>query len=142
MDLHIDAASRVPIYRQLTDQIRLAVARGRLQPSAKLPSVRELSRQLVINPNTVARVYTELERDGLLVTRHGLGVFVAPHGSDLTKKVRKERLAELLDACFTEAVLLGFSADEVRDLIQDRMVQFQWQAGLTPVSSSKTTHHG
>lgn len=129
MDFHIDAASRTPIYRQLADQIRTAIARGRLQANGRLPSVRDMSRRLVINPNTVARVYTELERDGLLVTRHGLGVFVAPPGSDLTKKARRERLTTLLDGFFTEAVLLGFSADEVRDLIQDRVAQFQWQTG-------------
>lgn len=127
MDFTVDVASRTPIYRQIGEQIRAAIARGRLQPNSRLPSVRELSRRLVINPNTVARVYTELERDGLLVTRHGLGVFVAPHGSDLTKKARRERLMSLLDGFFTEAVLLGFSADEVRDFVQDRMAQFQWQ---------------
>jgi GntR family transcriptional regulator len=129
MDFSVDVASRTPIYRQLVEQIRTAIARGRLQANARLPSVRDLSRRLVINPNTVARVYTELERDGLLVTRHGLGVFVAPPGSDLTKKARRERLGILLDGFFTEAVLLGFSADEVRELVQDRMVQFQWQSG-------------
>jgi GntR family transcriptional regulator len=130
MDLRVDIASRVPIYRQLAEQIRSALARGRLQPGERLPSVRDLSRRLVINPNTVARVYTELERDGLLVTRPGLGVFVAAPGSDLTKKSRRERLATLLDACFTEAVLLGFSADEFGELFQQRLAQFQWQ---TPV---------
>ncbi len=129
MDFHVDSASRTPIYRQLTEQIRAAIARGRLSANARLPSVRDLSRKLVINPNTVARVYSELERDGLLVSRHGLGVFVAPPGSDLTKKARKERLMVLLDGFFTEAVLLGFSSEEVRDLIQDRVAHFQWQAG-------------
>lgn len=130
MDFSVDVASRTPIYRQLGDQIRSAIARGRLLANARLPSVRELSRRLVINPNTVARVYTELERDGLLVTRHGLGVFVAPPGTDLTKKARRERLVVLLDSFFTEAVLLGFTSDEVRDLVQDRVAQFQWQAGV------------
>jgi len=128
MDFYVDAASRAPIYRQLAEQIRAAIARGRLRANARLPSVRELSRRLVINPNTVARVYTELERDGLLVTRPGLGVFVASPGSDLTKKARRERLVALLDGFFTEAVLLGFTADEVQDLVRDRSAQFQWQA--------------
>ena len=130
MDFNVDVASRTPIYRQLGEQIRTAIARGRLQANARLPSVRDLSRRLVINPNTVARVYTELERDGLLVTRHGLGVFVAQPGSDLTKKARRERLTILLDGFFTEAVLLGFTSDEVRELVQDRVAQFQWQAGV------------
>jgi len=128
MDFSVDSASRTPIYRQLAEQIRSAIARGRLKPNERLPSVRDLSRRLVINPNTVAKVYTELERDGVLVTRHGLGVFVAPPGSDLTRKARRERLTTLLDAFFTEAVLLGFTADDVRGLVQDRIGQVQWQA--------------
>jgi GntR family transcriptional regulator len=127
MDLRVDIASRVPIYRQLAEQIRSALARGRLQSGERMPSVRDLSRRLVINPNTVARVYSELERDGLLVSRPGLGVFVAAPNSDLTKKSRRERLSILLDACFTEAVLLGFSAEEFGELFHQRLARFQWQ---------------
>ena len=128
MDFNVDVASRTPIYRQLAEQIRSAIARGRLKADERLPSVRDLSRRLVINPNTVAKVYTELERDGVLVTRHGLGVFVAQPGSDLSRKARRERLTALLDIFFTEAVLLGFTADDVRELVQDRIGQVQWQA--------------
>jgi len=128
MDFHVDVTSRVPIYRQVADQIRAAMARGRLTPNAKLPSVRELSRKLVINPNTVARVYSELEREGLLVTRQGLGVFVAQPGSDLTKKARRERLTALLAAFCTEAVLLGFTAEEVEKLFREQVAQFPWQS--------------
>jgi GntR family transcriptional regulator len=126
MELQIDSASRVPIYRQLVAQIREAIARGRLLPDMRLPSVRDLSRQLVINPNTVARVYTELERDGMLNTRPGLGVFVAQHKTDLTKRVRKERLTALVDSLLTEAVHLGFAADEVMALLSERMTKFQF----------------
>src|SRR6186713_410149 len=97
MLFQIDAASRSPIYRQLAQQIREAIARGRMKPEERLPSVRDLSRQLVINPNTVARVYTELEREGILNTRPGLGVFVAQPKNDLTKRARKDRLTTLID---------------------------------------------
>jgi GntR family transcriptional regulator len=126
MEFHIEPASRVPIYRQLVAQIREAIARGRLSPDQRLPSVRDLSRQLVINPNTVARVYTELERDGMLNTRPGLGVFVAQPKTDLTKRVRKERLTALVDSFLTEAVHLGFAADEVMALLSERMTKFQF----------------
>lgn len=126
MLFQIDAASRSPIYRQLAQQIREAVARGHLAPESRLPSVRDLSRQLVINPNTVARVYTELERDGVLNTRPGLGVFVAQPRNDLTKKARKDRLTALADQLLTEAVHLGFSADESLALVAERMEKFQF----------------
>jgi GntR family transcriptional regulator len=128
VELSIDSSSRSPICRQLTSQIREGVARGRLQPEERLPSVRELSRSLVVNPNTVARVYTELERDGILNTRPGLGVFVAHPRADLTRKVRQERLQEALDGFLTEAVHLGFTADEVVTLVSEQVKQFQWSA--------------
>ena len=128
MEFRIEPASRLPIYRQLGSQLREAVARGTLQPEDRLPSVRELSRRLVVNPNTIARAYTELEREGLLHTRPGRGVFVARPKSELTRRVRKERLQELLDYLLTEAVHLGFSAAEVIALATDRARRFQWQA--------------
>ena len=127
MDFRIDPSSRLPIWRQLGRQLREAVARGRLAPDERLPSVRELSRTLVVNPNTIARVYTELEREGVLNTRPGLGVFVARPKAELTKRVRKERLQEMLDHLLTEAVHLGFSAEEVTALVTDRARQFQWR---------------
>ncbi len=127
MEFRIDPTTRAPIYRQLTHQVREAVARGRLEPEERLPSVRELSRTLVVNPNTIARAYAELEREGILNTRPGLGVFVARPKAELTKRVRKERLQALLDRLLTEAVHLGFSADEVNELLAERIKEFQWQ---------------
>lgn len=126
MEFSIDTASRTPICRQLAGQIREAVARGKLQPEQRLPSVRELSRSLVVNPNTIARVYTELEREGVLNTRPGLGVFVANPRADLTRKVRQQRLREAMDKFLTEAVHLGATADEVVTLVTQHVKQFQW----------------
>ena len=126
MEFRIESSSRVPIYRQLVGQIREAVARGRLKAEERLPSVRDLSRQLVINPNTVARVYTELEREGILNTRPGLGVFVAQPKMDLTKRVRKDRLTCLVDNLLTEAVHLGFSAEELLAVVSERLQRFQF----------------
>ena len=128
MEFRIDPSSRLPIYRQLRNQFREAVARGKLRPEERLPSVRELSRTLVVNPNTIARVYTELEREGLLNTRPGRGVFVARPKAELTKRVRKERLQEVLDLLLTEAVHLSFSSEEVVALLTARLKQFQWQS--------------
>ena len=126
MEFQCDPTSRVPIYRQLMDQIRQAVARGRLRPATRLPSVRQLSRELVVNPNTVARAYTELEREGVLNTRQGLGVFVAEPSAELSVAARRERFAESLDRFLTEAVHLGFSAEEVVAAVAKRMKGFQF----------------
>ena len=126
MEFQADPTTRVPIYRQLMDQIRLAVARGRLKPGSRLPSVRVLSRELVVNPNTIARVYTELERDGVLNTRPGLGVFVAEPQADLSAAARKQRLAEVIDGFLTDAVHLGFSAEDVIAAVTKRIHAFQF----------------
>ena len=128
MVFSVDAASRLPIYQQLVLQMREGIARGDLQPEERLASVRQLSSELTVNPNTVARAYTELEREGLLVSRPGLGIFVARQKTELTKAARDRRLADLLDRCLTEAVHLGYSADEVIREVTQRAEQFQWKA--------------
>ena len=126
MEFQCDPTSRVPIYRQLMDQVRQAVARGRLRAGSRLPSVRVLSRELVVNPNTIARAYTELEREGVLNTRQGLGVFVAEPQAELSAAVRRERLSAALDRFLTEAVHLGFTSDEVMSSVAKRMRGFQF----------------
>jgi GntR family transcriptional regulator len=128
MQIRIETSSRAPIYQQIVEQVREGVARGTLSPGDRLPSVRDLARTLVVNPNTIARAYTELEREGTLVTRPGLGVFVAEPNQELTRKSRQRRLVEGMDRFLTEAVHLGFSAEEVRRLLEQRAADFQWQA--------------
>jgi GntR family transcriptional regulator len=81
----------------------------------------------VVNPNTIARVYTELEREGILNTRPGLGVFVAEPRSDLTKKARREKLMEQLNAFLSGAVHLGLTQDEVLKAFEEQMKKFQWK---------------
>jgi GntR family transcriptional regulator len=131
VEFTINPTTGTPIYQQLTDQVCAAVARGRLRPDERLPSVRELSQTLVVNPNTVARAYTELEREGVLYTRPGLGVFVRGSQPPLPKKARRERLLSGLDQLLVDAVRFGFSADEVLQLIEERMKQFQWSPAVS-----------
>jgi GntR family transcriptional regulator len=126
VEFSITPATGTPIYLQLVEQVRAAVARGRLRPDERLPSVRELSQLLVVNPNTIARAYTELEREGVLYTRPGLGVFVAAAPPPLAKRVRRERLIGQLDPVLVEAVQLGFAADELIELVEERVKQYQW----------------
>jgi len=126
MKFQCDSAARTPIYRQLIEQVREAVARGRVQEGERLPSVRQLSKQLVVNPNTIARAYTELEREGLVHTRPGLGVFIASLQPELSNQARERRLAALIDRFLTEAVHLGFAAEQVTAMLAKRMEQFQF----------------
>lgn len=126
MEFQVTTAGREPIYQQLAAQIREGVARGRLKPGERLPSVRDLSRTLVVNPNTIARTYTELEREGVLHTRQGLGVFIAAPSNDMTKSARRRKLLEQVDALLTQAVYFGFSQAETVELVTDRAGQFQW----------------
>jgi GntR family transcriptional regulator len=126
MHFRIETTSRLPIYQQIVSQVREGVARGSLSAGERLPSVRELSKSLVVNPNTIARAYTELEREGTLLTRPGLGVFVAELNHDLTHEVRKRRLIEGIDHLLVQAVHLGFSDEEVRALVVERSHQFSF----------------
>jgi GntR family transcriptional regulator len=139
MVFSIDPASRSPIYQQLGQQIRLAVARGTIQPGERLPSVRQLSRALVVNPNTIARAYLELEREGILISRAGLGFFAAQPRTELTRAARDRRLTELLDRWLTEAVHLGYSAEEVVHFLTQRLRQFHWNADK---SKEQRSSHG
>ena len=127
MEFSIAPTTGVPIYQQLTEQICAGVARGRLRPDQRLPSVRELSQTLVVNPNTVARAYTELEREGVLYTRPGMGVFVGQSPTPLPKKARRQRLLERVDQVLVEAVRVGATAEEVAELVVERSAEFAWQ---------------
>lgn len=127
MKLHVNTSSRLPIYQQLGGQIRAAIARGELKPEDKLPSVRELSRELVVNPNTIARAYLELERAGLVVSRPGLGVFVNQPQADLSDEARTRQLSELVDQLLVQAVHLGFSAEALQAFVEQQAKQFQWK---------------
>lgn len=126
MEFQVSTTSEAPIYRQLAGQIRRGVALGKLAVGEQLPSVRELSRQLVVNPNTIARAYLELERDGVVHTRHGIGVFVAQPQSDIQKAVRRKLLLDRLDELLTDAVYLGFAQQEVSELVEERSRLFAW----------------
>jgi GntR family transcriptional regulator len=130
VEFSISPATGVPIYQQLAEQICSGIARGRLCPKERLPSVRELSQTLVVNPNTVARAYTELEREGVLYTRPGMGVFVADARQPLPKKERRERLLGALDHVLVDAVQFGFSAQELIELVEERVKQFQWNQAI------------
>ena len=124
LDFRITTGSTIPIYRQLIDQIRLAVVRKRLAPGDQLPSVRALAVRLVINPNTVAHAYGELARDGVLESHQGKGYFVAPRRQVYAKAERRRRLSPMLETLVSEAALLDFSGDEVVAAVKEKLREF------------------
>src|SRR3954467_1072498 len=105
----IATGSPTPIYRQIADQIRRAVATGQLSPGEQLPSVRVLAEDLVINPNTVARTYADLVRDGILEAQKAKGVFVAHARPVYTKSERTRKLEGDLEAFVNQGLVLGFT---------------------------------
>jgi GntR family transcriptional regulator len=123
LDLKITPGGSTPIFRQIVDQVRLAVARGAAAEGDQLPSVRALAERLVLNPNTVARAYAELAREGLIETRQGKGVFVASRRQVYTRAERLRRLEPALDALVNEAVALHFSPDELIDVLERKLAK-------------------
>ncbi len=119
--IQVTPGSSLPIYRQVVDQIRGAVATGKLAVGDPLPSVRSLASELVINPNTIAKAYALLVRDGVLQSQQGRGYFVAQPRDIYTRKERMRRLSEILDPFLSEAVSLGFDESQIVDAIQKRM---------------------
>jgi len=110
-------ASETPLHRQIAQHIRLALVQQRLRPGEQLPAVRALAEDLVVNPNTVARAYQELIRDGLLESRVGVGVFVSEKRQVFSEAERTRRLAEALRPLVLEALLLDFSLSETQSAL-------------------------
>jgi GntR family transcriptional regulator len=118
MQIHIQAQDGVPIYLQVMQQIKYLVASGRLEPGEELPSIRALAEQLLVNPNTIARAYRELEVAGVVEKRRTAGTYVAETGSPLARKERLKLLKERVDQLLVEAFQMGFELDEVLKLVQ------------------------
>jgi GntR family transcriptional regulator len=121
----ISLGSGVPIFRQVIDQVRLAVATGRLDRGEQLPSVRALAEKLVVNPNTIAKAYSELARERVIDSQQGRGVFVAPQRQVYSRAERARRLAPLIDALVNEGVSLGYDADEIVDALRQRLAKLK-----------------
>ncbi len=124
----LSPASDIPIYRQIIQHIRRNVIQGQLQLGEQLPAVRVLAESLVVNPNTVARAYGELIRDGLLESRSGVGVFVAEEMRQVFSNAeRKRRLDHAVEQLLHEALLLDFPLPDVRATLEEQWKTLQAQ---------------
>lgn len=120
MQLHISTKDGVPIYLQIVNQVKYLVAAGRLAPGEEIPPIRVLAEQLVINPNTVAKAYHELEREGVVMKKHGSGTYISDNGSPLARKERLKILTERIDALLVEARHMNVPLKDVLGLINER----------------------
>lgn len=112
----------MPIYAQVERGLRAAIATGRVRPGDQLPTVRQLAVDLSINANTVAKVYAELERQGVIETRRGVGSFVsAPPARAVPARDRRRLLAGFITRVLADADASGFTADEVLEGLQARL---------------------
>lgn len=120
MQINITTHDKVPIYLQVVNQIRYQVAAGRLAAGEELPPIRVLAEKLVVNPNTIARAYRELELAGIVEKRRTAGTFVSDQGSPLARRERMKILTERIDQLLAEALQMDVSLDDVIKLVNQR----------------------
>jgi GntR family transcriptional regulator len=120
INIHLDLKSGVPFYRQIIDQVKSAIATGRLGHGDRLPTVRQLAVDLSINPNTVSRAYTELELTGLVETHMGSGTFVGQKKVEQDEVERRRLLDEICQELLSRASSHGFTLDDVLEALKQR----------------------
>ena len=120
MQIHISPADGVPIYLQIVNQVKYLVSSGRLSAGEELPPIRTLAEKLLVNPNTVARAYRELELAGLVIKRRTTGTYVSNAGLRLGRRDRVKIVTQRIDALVAEARQMDISLDEVIELIRQR----------------------
>src|SRR5712692_6304782 len=120
MQIHISPTDGVPIYLQIVNQVKYLVASGRLTAGEELPPIRVLAEKLLVNPNTVARAYRELEIAGVVTKRRTAGTYVSDSGSPLARRERLRILSERADALLAEARQMDISTEEVIRLLRQR----------------------
>ncbi|HPD46312.1 MAG TPA: GntR family transcriptional regulator [Anaerohalosphaeraceae bacterium] len=126
MQITIDHGSERAVYQQIIDQVKRDIAMGRLKTGQRLPTVRELSAALVINPNTIAKAYRQLEQDGIIVTRPGAGAFVAELSSNLSRAVRRRILHEQLELLVVEAIHMQIDSETLREWFENTLKKFRF----------------
>jgi len=119
--LDIDPSSNVPIFEQIVKGLRYAIASGVYVRDEQLPSVRELAVDLLVNPNTVAKAYRELERQGLAYVRKGLGVFVSKRAGKRCVRYRRQRFVAQVRAALEEAVRSGVGPCEIDGIVREQL---------------------
>ncbi len=121
MTIHVSTSSGVPIYLQIMRQIEQMISAGRLEPGQELPPIRSLAQQLIINPNTVARAYRDLEQRGVLRSKQGAGTFVAESAPRMSEEGRAKILSERVEDLIALAHQLSIEPDVVLKMVEERL---------------------
>ncbi len=125
MLIQINFKSGVPVYLQIIEQIKYLGASSALKPGDPLPSIRELAQELRVNRNTIAKAYTELERQNVVETIRGKGVFLSGNRSPFERSVKKEVLERALDAAIVQAHHFQIDDEQLLSLFKKRLESFQ-----------------
>jgi len=120
MKFDIDFTTHVPIYMQLIEQVRHAIAAGEMAPGDQLPTVRQQAADLRVNFNTIARAYRMLDEEGIISTQHGRGTFILePRSKRKSEALRRKDLKTLAEYFLAEARKLDFPAEDIKNLVSD-----------------------
>lgn len=130
MFIRIETSSGMPITRQIADQIRSHSASGALAPGDRLPSVRQLAKELAVNQNTILRVYERLTAEGLLQRRHGDGTYVADSLPRGRAKAQRELLVQELDRLANRAADLDVTSEDIRKLLDESLARVEKQRAV------------
>jgi GntR family transcriptional regulator len=128
MNLRINFSSGLPIYQQLMEQIKHAVDTGAIRGGEQLPTIRKIAEELAMNPNTVARAYRELEREGVIEVRHGSGAYVGSPSTSFVKTAGIRKAAEVLRPAMERGLAIGLSGSELRRVFEDELARSQESA--------------
>jgi GntR family transcriptional regulator len=116
MFILIDPSSGLPIYLQIINQLKYSIAMEAVKSGDQLPSVRELASQLRVNPNTVAKAYIELEREGIVFTKRGEGTYVSDIGVSISDEEKEKIIAEMLNRTLVQAYHFNLSMDKIQQI--------------------------
>jgi GntR family transcriptional regulator len=125
ISIEISPGSDTPIYTQIVEQVSQAIAKGNLIPGEKLPPVRRLAEDLVVNPNTVAKAIQQLEQRGLVTTRIGSGTFVAEPGLRKADQTGMKAVTDRIDHLIGQCIHMGLDGPTIRRLLEDRLSKFK-----------------
>jgi len=120
MDISINLADGVPIYRQIVNQVKYLAASGLIKPGEELPPIRTLALQLKVTPNTIVKAYHELEISGVVQKRQGSGTFISDARPQLALRQRRRVIEQRIDGLLAEAHQLNFTTDDILRMVRER----------------------